>query len=102
MNLEYLQTAFECWQQSPYRLVGFFPCAHFRDPKTRQLTYVLSPIHNYSIVLTKMLIMHANYSRSYTCTIPQDVRDYVDMNKNCKDITMNFSSLTSRVSLHSS
>eukprot|EP00271_Cylindrocystis_brebissonii_P022200 TRINITY_DN840_c0_g2_i1.p1 TRINITY_DN840_c0_g2~~TRINITY_DN840_c0_g2_i1.p1 ORF type:complete len:1006 (+),score=150.73 TRINITY_DN840_c0_g2_i1:961-3978(+) len=90
VKVDALRVAFERWRESPYRLVGFFPRAHYRDPKTRQLVYVLTPKQEYSIVLTKMFLMHADYLRSYTCTIPQALRDYVDYYKNCEDIAMNF------------
>ena len=37
-----------------------------------------------------MFFTHADYLRAYTCSMPQKVRDYVDKNKNCEDIAMNF------------
>ncbi|GJP29484.1 hypothetical protein CLOM_g16752 [Closterium sp. NIES-68] len=88
-----LRVAFERWQEEKYRLVGFFPRAHYREvngPRKGHMTYVLTPRQEYSIVLTKMFLMHGDYLRAYTCIMPQRVREYVERNKNCEDITMNF------------
>lgn len=84
-----LRVALQRWAESKYRLVGFFPRAHYRDPSSHRLSYVLSPRQDYSIVLTKIWLMHGDYLRAYTCSLSQAVRDYVDHNKNCEDITMN-------------
>ena len=70
--------------------MGFFHRAHYRDPQTTRLSYVLDPRHEYSIVLTKAFIAHAEYLRRYTCTAPRELREYVDEHKNCEDISMNF------------
>lgn len=70
--------------------MGFFPRAHYRDPNTTRLSYILDPGYEYSIVLTKIFIAHAEYLRRYTCSTPPQLHAYVDEHKNCEDISMNF------------
>ncbi|CAI5524286.1 unnamed protein product [Closterium sp. Naga37s-1] len=85
-----LSSAFKFWQEQPQRLVGFFPSAHYRDPHTSELVFVADPREEYSMVGARLLLLHADYLQSYTCTLPQQVRDYIEMSPQCGDAALNF------------
>lgn len=84
-----LQTAIKLWMQHPHRMVGLFPMAHYRRALTGELVFVGQPRTEYSMVGTKLLVMHPDYLQSYTCTLPQAVKEYVDRMPSCADIALN-------------
>ena len=87
---EALRYAFRVWKANPKRLVGFFPRSHSEDPATGELAYLQGPKGRYSMMLTKLMLMSADYLRYYTCQLPPEAHAYIDDAKNCEDITINF------------
>lgn len=101
-----LQMAFETWQHSQNQLVGWIPRLHTPvdgaktcGPKgnpvgCKEVTYqnwiTVWWEGQYSIILTKMAFMHADYLRIYTEQTPKELIEWVDEHKNCEDILMQF------------
>ena len=44
----------------------------------------------YSIILTKAAFLHHKYFDMYTNIMPVSIREYVDENRNCEDIAMQY------------
>jgi len=44
----------------------------------------------YSLILTKAAFLHRDFLRAYTEEMPAAIRNYVDENRNCEDIAMQF------------
>ncbi|GJP42252.1 hypothetical protein CLOM_g1839 [Closterium sp. NIES-68] len=84
-----LEFALRVWGENEQRLVGFFPRAHVYSLEEKGWVYTKRE-DRYSIVLTKLFILHADYLFRYTCHTPEGVKEYVDSGKNCEDIAMNF------------
>lgn len=84
-----LAFALRMWQENPGRIVGFFPRAHLFQMASRSWGYTKLP-DRYSIMLTKMMLLHTDYLFRYTCGAPPGVKEYVDRGMNCEDIAMNF------------
>eukprot|EP00897_Mesotaenium_endlicherianum_P006376 jgi/Mesen1/5767/ME000292S04847 len=84
-----LAFALRVWRENQQRLVGFFPRAHAYQLATRTWAYTKLP-DRYSIMLTKLMLLHTEYLFRYTCTTPPGVKAFVDQGMNCEDIAMNF------------
>lgn len=90
IDAESLCFALRVWaQHGERRLVGFFARSHGFDLETGSWIYTVHP-DRYSIVLTKLMIVATEYLFLYTCETPPGVREFVDENRNCEDIAMNF------------
>ena len=89
VDREALRYAFRVWKENPKRLVGFFPRSH-SETKDGELAYLQGPKGRYSMMLTKLMLMSADYLRYYTCQLPPEAHAYIDDAKNCEDITINF------------
>ncbi|KAK8954783.1 hypothetical protein KSP39_PZI001710 [Platanthera zijinensis] len=74
----------------PRSLLGFFPRSHALDLSSRSWIYTLHR-DRYSIVLTKLMLLRADYLHKYSCS-PALIaaRAVVDRERNCEDILMNF------------
>eukprot|EP01018_Ginkgo_biloba_P010720 Gb_14383 [translate_table: standard] len=82
--------ALRVWQQNEgRRIVGFFGRSHDFELETKSWIYTVHP-DKYSILLTKLMIVATEFLFIYTCRNPTGVREYVDRNRNCEDIAMNF------------
>ncbi|KAK9473530.1 glycosyl transferase family 64 domain-containing protein [Dipodascopsis tothii] len=91
--MENIDLAFESWQRQPDSLVGFAPRAdcYDKDSETTKYcwAYRMSP-QRYSIMLTKLMFMDANFLFLWRCGLPDYILKYVDDLINCEDIAMNF------------
>ena len=61
-----LRTAYDWWKTNPHRVVGFFPRNHKVDPITKKLVYSHAD-GEYSMVSTKLVMIHGDYLRAFTC-----------------------------------
>ena len=93
--------AFTTWQQHPDRIVGIFP-RHFNTGSDDSLVYDINPSKQFSIILTKMMVISSEYLTAYTCLLPGEMQAFVDANMNCEDIALNFiiSALTGKPPVH--
>lgn len=74
----------------PRSILGFFPRSHAMDLKSRSWIYTLGR-NRYSIVLTKLMLLRADYLHEYSCSPAlAAARAAVDRERNCEDILMNF------------
>lgn len=93
-----LDFAFDVWRTSKDSIVGFMPRVHIRGSEG-QLVYRcwwrVWWYGTYSIILTKAAFLHHKFFELYTHGMDRRVREYVDKNRNCEDIAMQF--LTSNV-----
>ncbi|KAK9478342.1 glycosyl transferase family 64 domain-containing protein [Lipomyces japonicus] len=91
--IEDIDLAFEAWQRQPDSLVGFAPRADCYDHNSETIKYCwayrMSP-PRYSIILTKLMFMDANFLFLWRCGLPDNILKYVDDLINCEDIAMNF------------
>ncbi len=87
-----LALAHEAWVSSPRAIVGFMPRTHLRGEGgwVYRCWWSVWWTGKYSIILTKAAFLHHDYFGMYTNSMPQQVRDYVDHNRNCEDIAMQF------------
>jgi hypothetical protein len=90
VSVESLESAFLEWKENPFRVMGYFPRSHAPGVNPGTLEYVFRPKQQYSMVLTKLMFIHAEYLKHYTCDMPQSIRDYVSVHRNCEDIAFNF------------
>ena len=55
-----------------------------------EYTYVKETMNNYySMVLTNVAIFHVKYLDMYQKNLPKELKDFVDKQINCEDISMN-------------
>lgn len=89
-----LTTAFKEWRRNDRTIVGFYPRLHLEHPGCRftyQRTFdTLVMKRAYSIVLTKASFFHRDYLTHYSFGVPESVRRYVDEERNCEDLAMQF------------
>ena len=104
--------AFRTWETlfDGTRLVGFYPRSHtelqqgadgggaangpLENGGVHQYRYqyhlgLKPPDKGYSMVLTKGMFMASDYLFTYSCLLPQGIRDYVDRVTNCEDLAVN-------------
>lgn len=87
-----LRHAFAVWGAHRDRIVGFFARSHDLDLSRRTWIYTVHP-DRYSIVLTKFMILGADYLLRYSCGGGEGMaaaRAVVEAERNCEDILMNF------------
>ncbi|PKA56594.1 alpha-1,4-N-acetylglucosaminyltransferase EXTL3 [Apostasia shenzhenica] len=85
-----LSLALSLAARRPGSLHGFFARSHDLDLRSRSWIYSIHP-DKYSIVLTKLMILHYEYLHKYTCwSRLSAARVVVDRERNCEDILMNF------------
>ncbi|XP_016454187.1 glycosyltransferase family protein 64 C3-like [Nicotiana tabacum] len=87
---ESINFAFQIWKSDPDRLIGFFVRSHNYDLTQKSWIYTMES-SKYSIVLTKFMILKAQYLHHYTCSKEYEkLRAKVEEKNNCEDILMNF------------
>ncbi|KAI0518876.1 hypothetical protein KFK09_006313 [Dendrobium nobile] len=85
-----LSLALSLLSRRPLSLLGFFPRSHALDLHSKSWIYTLHP-DRYSIVLTKLMLLRADYLHKYSCWNKlSPARAVVDRHRNCEDILMNF------------
>ncbi|CAI5517974.1 unnamed protein product [Closterium sp. Naga37s-1] len=77
-----LATSLLRWRETPNRLLGFLPSAHFRLSKGvlkgRLAVHAsLGPGGDYSVV-TGALLLHRNYLHYFCCTMREEARGYLE------------------------
>ncbi|CAI7777420.1 unnamed protein product [Closterium sp. NIES-53] len=77
-----LTTSLLRWRETPNRLLGFLPSAHFRLSKGvlkgRLAVHAsLGPGGDYSVV-TGALLLHRNYMHYFSCTMREEARRYLE------------------------
>eukprot|EP00850_Spirogloea_muscicola_P013314 SM000089S23870 [mRNA] locus=s89:528550:536801:- [translate_table: standard] len=91
-----LRFAVKAWQESPRRLVGFFPRTHVLNETSGRWQYISmmeageAGLGSYSMLLSKLLVLDTGYLFHYTCSMPPGIHAIVDELTNCEDIAMNF------------
>ncbi|KAK9267589.1 hypothetical protein L1049_010017 [Liquidambar formosana] len=92
VDLKSIDFAFKIWVLNRDRLIGFFARSHDLDLSRRTWIYTVHP-DKFSILLTKFMIMNADYLYKYSCmggAAMDEMRKIVDRMHNCEDILMNF------------
>ncbi|KAK1316563.1 hypothetical protein QJS10_CPA05g02453 [Acorus calamus] len=85
-----LAFAFTVWRSSSRdRLVGLFARSHDLDLSRRSWIYTVHA-ERFSMVLTKFMILGADYLVRYTCGGGAAMAAYVEERRNCEDVLMNF------------
>lgn len=88
-----LGLGFETWRSSSNNLVGYIPRIHVRGSSGAldyRCWWNVWWHGAYSIVLTKAAFLHHRFLDMYTNEMPAVIREYVDKNRNCEDIAMQF------------
>eukprot|EP00850_Spirogloea_muscicola_P008157 SM000043S15785 [mRNA] locus=s43:81691:89831:+ [translate_table: standard] len=91
-----LRFAVKAWQESPRRLVGFFPRTHVLNETSGGWQYISmmeageAGLGSYSTLLSKLLVLDTGYLFQYTCSMPPGIHAIVDQLTNCEDIAINF------------
>eukprot|EP00127_Corallochytrium_limacisporum_P002272 Clim_evm60s109 gene=Clim_evmTU60s109 len=89
MPLEDFNSAIEAWMQNRNKMVGMFPRHHRYVVDNNRWVYEDSKTQ-YSMMLTKLMILDSSWLTLYSCHMPQAALDHIDANMNCEDIAMNF------------
>jgi len=98
MPCDALYRGFSDWKKSPDALVGYFPRDYApatSPPDGCTWKYVANELklwrtRRYSIILTKAAFMDQKYLKLYKEKLPEGVREYIDKQRNCEDIAMQF------------
>ena len=77
------------WAEHRSQIVGLFPRTHDLLYEGGPLKYVSNPRVDYSMVLTKFMVLHSSYLAAYFSQSMRGVRDLVRETSNCEDIAMN-------------
>ena len=77
------------WVEHQSQLVGLFPRGHAQLYQNGPLQYVSAPTFEYSIVLTKFMVLHRQFLDLYFSEPMRDIRSLVTRFVNCEDIAMN-------------
>lgn len=89
-----LDFAFDVWRMNRDNIVGFMPRTHVHSTKTNRLIYrawwYVWWTGSYSIILTKAAFLHHKYYEEYTNNLPREMKQYIDENRNCEDLAMQF------------
>jgi hypothetical protein len=89
-----LDFAFDVWRSNRENIVGFMPRTHVHSATTNRLIYrawwYIWRTGSYSMILTKAAFLHQKYYHEYTQHLPQEMKDYIDQNRNCEDLAMQF------------
>ena len=87
-----LSLGYEVWRGSSRSLVGFMPRLHVRGSNgyIYRCWWRVWWQGSYSIILTKAAFLHHDFLNFYTNIMPESIREYVDKQKNCEDIAMQF------------
>lgn len=72
------------WQDHKNKLTGFFSRSHLGTE------YSFNTRSEYSMILTKAMVVHIDYVYKYDCLLLPELKEYVDTHMNCEDILMNF------------
>ncbi|BGP58302.1 hypothetical protein JCM8202_000936 [Rhodotorula sphaerocarpa] len=80
---------FQTWKHRPDQIAGYFPRIHGIKPDGSIYYEMAGKYHRYSIILTKAMMINANFLHAYTCVLAPEIHRFVDMGKNCEDIAMN-------------
>ena len=70
-------------------MVGMVPRAHIVQPPSVYKYISNIQKDTYSMVLTGFAMFHAKYLDLYQTKLPKELKDFVDENTNCEDISMN-------------
>lgn len=96
-----VRTLIDIWYGYPERIVGLFPRNH-NEYENGFYTYDSNPSVQYSMILTKFMLIHSKYMFKYFSESMTNVRAYVSKQCNCEDIAMNFlvANLTSKAPIY--
>ena len=82
-----IQNLFELWQLDPQRIIGIY--GRLLKKQNDEWIYRFPENNQYNIILTKMMILDSQYLGMFRCLLPKQITNYITINKNCEDITMN-------------
>ena len=77
------------WLIEQNRIVGVFPRSHRFLHSHEAIEYVSKPTEDFSIVLTKFMLLHQSFLHNYFRESLAHVRAFVQERQNCEDIAIN-------------
>uniref|UniRef100_A0A8R1XM52 Exostosin GT47 domain-containing protein n=1 Tax=Onchocerca volvulus TaxID=6282 RepID=A0A8R1XM52_ONCVO len=98
MNVEEIEFGYQTWRENPDRLVGFLPRFAVFNESTKLYEYHTDWANSMNISLLGAAFYHKYYGMLYHELLPPKMIEYIERNKNCEDIAMNFliSSITGK------
>uniref|UniRef100_A0A915PJB3 Exostosin GT47 domain-containing protein n=1 Tax=Setaria digitata TaxID=48799 RepID=A0A915PJB3_9BILA len=90
LNVDEIEFGYQTWLENPDRLVGFLPRTAAFNESTKLYEYHTEWTNSMNIVLVGASFYHKYYGMLYHELLPQEMIEYVEKNKNCEDIAMNF------------
>ncbi|VIO93201.1 Exostosin family protein [Brugia malayi] len=90
MNIDEIEFGYQTWRENPDRLVGFLPRAAVFNESTRLYEYHTEWANSMNIILMGAAFYHKYYGMLYHELLPSEIIEYVEKNRNCEDIAMNF------------
>ena len=89
-----LEDGFQTWLQFPKQIVGFVNRHHQVEGDKASWTYGFpgtgAKDQWYSMILTDASFLHRNWMENFFTDSPAGVLDFIENNRNCEDIAMNF------------
>jgi glucuronyl/N-acetylglucosaminyl transferase EXT1/glucuronyl/N-acetylglucosaminyl transferase EXT2 len=82
-----LEQLYKVWSKHKKQIVGLWPRAHGTEEGSGK--YISEPRFAYSMVLTKFMVLDADYLSQYTLSMPRAIQNYVRTKRNCEDIAIN-------------
>ena len=83
-----VNAAIKLWSTHPSQIVGLFPRGHL--VREQEYFYNAQPHVNFSMVLTKFMVLDASFLEAYHKLLTSDMKDFIRESRNCEDIGMNF------------
>ncbi|VDP15039.1 unnamed protein product [Onchocerca flexuosa] len=90
MNVDEIEFGYQTWRENPDRLVGFLPRVAVFNESTKLYEYHTDWANSMNIILLGAAFYHKYYGMLYHELLPPKMIEYVERNKNCEDIAMNF------------
>uniref|UniRef100_A0A1I7VFN5 Exostosin family protein n=1 Tax=Loa loa TaxID=7209 RepID=A0A1I7VFN5_LOALO len=90
VNVDEIEFGYQTWRENPDRLVGFLPRAVVFNESTKLYEYHTEWASSMNIILMGAAFYHKYYGMLYHELLPPKIIEYVERNKNCEDIAMNF------------
>ncbi|KAL3993959.1 Glycosyl transferase 64 domain family protein [Acanthocheilonema viteae] len=90
VNVDEIEFGYQIWRENPDRLVGFLPRAAVFNESTKSYEYHVERANSMNIILMGAAFYHKYYGMLYHELLPPEIINYVERNKNCEDIAMNF------------
>ncbi|VDM95067.1 unnamed protein product [Thelazia callipaeda] len=90
LSVDEVEFGYQAWRENPDRVVGFFSRMGVFNDSAKIYKYNVEWFDLVDVILMKASFYHKFYGMLYHDLMPSEVISYVESNKICEDIAMNF------------